>query len=528
MQSQPNDIEIILSEPQTAVLSTRKAVILDMAGQGGGKSQNIGYSSGMFITDFPEALGFIGANTYMQLSQSTLLRTFETWKETYGFTEYHEKSNPGGAYVVDKKPPPHFHRIYQLRDWIGTVSFYNGALIFLGSLDNWQAHDGKEFAWAHLDETKDTKENALKQVIMARLRQYGLWYHKDTKDLYFNADLLQADAEGQGLVAWNPLYIHTSPSIEGTDWLNKLFSLDKFEDEIKKRVTRKEKDFFFKEFANKAVVIYPAYHNAHNLPPNYIENRILDLADDDQVLKLVDGFPFGKSGGEYFPAFRKDKIVRKVPYMPGVPVHASWDFNVVPYMTLICAQIIFLTRFVDGAGNKYDEPQPGYKAIEVMRIRVYKAYCLANPHNTTEATCEHFAADHDPLTTELFYYGDASGLHRIPGLGSVTNFKIIEENLWRYLHNDSKQVKDPNVKPLTRRDLLNKIFAGKIPTVEIEIDEENCPELIDDLEKVKLGPKGKAKTTIKDEITKENYQQYGHPTDALECFVSEVCKHYIT
>jgi hypothetical protein len=526
-QPASNDTEIWLSEPQTAVLSSRAQVILNMSGQGGGKSKTIAYSSGMFISDFPQALGFIGANTHMQLSQSTLVRVFATWKETYGFTEFDPKSNPGGAYVVDKKPPAHFRRIHHLRDYAGTISFYNGTMVFIGSLENYKAHDGKEFAWAHLDETKDTDENALKDVILGRLRQYGVWYNQ-AGDVLYNSEVTPEQAKAEGWTAWNPLYIHTSPPDRGGKWLIDMFKLNTFQKEIKTRVQRKEKDYFHKEFENKAVIIYSAHHNAHNMPPNYIANQEANLIDEDKILKLVYGYPFGKSGGEWFPTFRRDIHVKKdIPFFPQVPVHISWDFNVVPYMTLVCAQIDFVTRYLDAVGNKHPEPAIGYKPLDVMRIRFYREYCLKAPQNSTEAVCIQFAQDHDPLTCQVMYYGDATGLNRIPGMGSVTNYKIVEDNLYVYLHNESKQVKNPNVRPLTRRDLLNKIFAGLIPEVEIEIDEDGCPELVNDCENVKLGPKGKAKSNIKDPVTGEIYQEHGHPTDAMECLVSEVCKHFI-
>lgn len=519
---QLEDIEIELSEPQTAVLASRQSAILNMSGQGGGKSQVIGYSAGMFLSDFPQALGFIGANTYMQLSQSTLVRVFATLKEVYGFTEYDKVGNPAGAYVVDKKPPPHFHRIHQLRTYDGTMSFYNGALVFLGSLDNYKAHDGKEFAWAHLDETKDTDKKALKDVILGRLRQYGLWYHKETKDVHFDASLNAQQAEDAGLVAWNPLYINTSPADGGVDWLNDMFKLTVFRKEIKKAVSHGDQSYFHKEFGRMAAIIYPVHFNAENLPPGFIDKQIEMLADDDKVLKLVNGYPFGKSGGEWYPRFREDKHVKRVPYVPGVAVHSTWDFNVVPYMTNLNGQITFENRYLDEVGTKYREPQPGFKFLEVMVIRIYKEYCFEPPLNSTDAVCEQFIADHGP-ETELFYYGDAHGLRRIPGMGAITNYKIIEEKLWRYLNNDSKKVKDPNVGVFKRRDLMNKIFGGQIPSIEIEIDEENCPQLVADCGLVKLGPKGK----LKEKDSKTGVEKRGHPTDALEYLVSEVCKEFI-
>lgn len=528
-----NEILIEISEPQTAVLASRQSLILDMAGQGGGKSQNIGYSSGMFISDFPQALGFIGANTAMQLSQSTLVRVFKVWKDVYGLSEYDAKKNPAGSYVVDKRPPLHFERIHHLRDYSGTISFWNGSLIFIGSLENYQAHDGKEFAWAHLDETKDTKEAALKEVIIGRLRQYGLWFDTNTGDVYFLPDLKPDKAKELNLKAWNPLYIHTSPALGGVKWLNEMFKLGKFEKDIKTEVLKEERGFFHKEFENKAVIIYSTHHNAENLPPNYIENQIANLQTEDAILKLVFGYPFGKSGGEYYPAFRRSKHVGKVDFIHGLPVHLTWDFNGVPYMTCLASQIRYYTRYLDPVGNKHDMPAPGYVPIEVMQIRYYKEYCFGKfgqpgtaERNTIEEICRDFSEQHDPLTTEVYYYGDAQGLNRIEGLGSLTRFKVMEDNLQVFLHNHSKRVKAPNVGNSTRRELLNKIFAGRIPEVEIIIDEE-MEFTITDFEHVKEGVNGKIKPKVEDKDTGGRYEALGHCTDAAEYEVADVAKEFI-
>lgn len=534
-----NEIIIELSEPQTAVLECRQSIILDMAGQGSGKSQNIGYSSGMFISDFPAALGFIGANTSMQLSQSTLVRVFKVWKDVYGFTEYDQKKNPAGSYVVDKRPPLHFEKIHHLRDYSGTISFYNGSLIFIGSLENYQAHDGKEFAWAHLDETKDTREEALKEVIIGRLRQYGLWYDVETGEVHFisnNPDgtkFTPDQAIQLNLKAWNPLYIHTSPALGGVKWLTDLFKLGKFEKEIKKEILKKAAGFFYKEYENKAVIIYSTHHNEQNLPPNYIENQESNLITEDAILKLVYGYPFGKSGGEYYPVFRRDQHVGRVEYIPGKPVHITWDFNGVPYMTCLLSQIIYITGYIDEVGNKHELPGIGLKAFEVMQIRFYREYCFGKfgepgtaNMNSTEAICQHFTAQHDPLITEVYYYGDASGASNIPGLGSVTNYKIIAEQLYSFIHNYSKRVRVPNVGVSARRSLIMKILAGRIPEVEIIFD-ESMEFTIGDFEHVKEGPDGKVKTKAIDKDTGKPYETLGHPTDAVEYEVCELCREYM-
>ena len=99
-----------LSHPQASVYYARTPLVLDMAGQGAGKTENIGVQSGDMINRFPKAIGFIAANTYLQLSQTTLKKAMDTWRKYYGWDEYDKNDNPSGFYVIDKKPPAHFRK----------------------------------------------------------------------------------------------------------------------------------------------------------------------------------------------------------------------------------------------------------------------------------------------------------------------------------------------------------------------------------------------------------------------------------
>lgn len=518
-----NKIIVELSRPQDSILKCRKSILLDLAGQGAGKTRIIGLATGEMITRFPKANGFIGANTYGQLSTSTMKGVFKVWEDVFGFYEYHPQSNLSGDYVVDKKPPPHFTKIGHFKDYKNVISFRDGTVVFVGSLENYKAHDGKEFAWAHLDETKDTKEEALTDVILGRLRQIGIWF--DYRGNLFWETNVEV-ALSNGWTAWNPLQIHTSPAIGVADWINTMFELNPFEDEIREKVYQKEKNFFYREFKNKCVVVYSSYHNAKHLPPNFLDNQLQNLSSG-KADKLIFGLPFSKTGAEYYPSFERREIVRQVKFIPELPVHLTLDFNVVPFMTLLCYQFQQLTRYIDNAKTKFDEWKPGLMPIEVVRIRQYKEYCLASPRNTTESVCEAFKEDHADENIEVYYYGDSSGLSRIPGLGSLTNFKIVESVLELFIHNGSKKVKHPNVNPQKRRDLLDNIFAGKYPEIEFEID-ETCVNTVKDFEKLKQGINGKVKKRIKNNETGETYEELGHPSDASECLVSEVFKSYIS
>lgn len=516
-------VTLELSEPQTMVMTSTKALNLDMAGQRAGKSQMIGIISGVYVGKYPRMKGFIGANTYLQLSQSTLIKATEIWAKYFQLTEYHPKNNIGGDFVMDKRPPSHFKTFERFKDYNNIISFKNGALIYLGSLDNWKAHDGKEFCWAHLDETKDTKEEAITTVILARLSQSGLFVDDNTREILYLPDAKKDDT--QNLRSYNPAWIHTSPAVGQVDWLIKMFELDNFDEEIRTMIIKPD-DFFYKEFGTKSVTIFSTYHNEKNLPSNYIDGRKAVLSENEQM-KFIFGYPFSKTGGEYYQPFERIKHVKKIECIPTGIKHITWDFNVMPYMTLLNAQIYFKTRYIDAGGQKHDEFKQGLLPIEVLIIEFYKEFCLESPFNTTESCCKHFLEYHagNP-TLECFYYGDASGNNRIEGLGSLTNYKIIEEHLESILVQDSKRVRGANMGVLTRRNLMNRLLEGKIPQCEIYFDEE-MKETIRDFEFLKLAANGKLKEKVKDKQTGAVYEKIGHTSDAVEYLVCEIIKHYI-
>ena len=200
-----------ISQPQMAILTSIARINLFLAGVGSGKTHLGGVISRDLISRFPSVRGFIAANTFDQLNTSTLFRIREYWEST-GITEW-SKENPTGTYVSGKEPPQTWTKCKRNFDrFTNIISFCNGALIFTGSLDNAIAHSGKEFGWSILDETKDSREEDIKEVIISRLRQSGLF-------------LVNGKVVNTGSLSeqWNPLYILTSPA--KVDWINTWFAL---------------------------------------------------------------------------------------------------------------------------------------------------------------------------------------------------------------------------------------------------------------------------------------------------------------
>lgn len=484
-------IEQIVSKPQKAILRSVASINLFMSGVGSGKTFLDGLITYRLIRRFTKVRGFIGANTYLQLQQSTLFRIREYWK-SIGIIEYDKVARPYGQYVVSKKPPSHFNtENHNFEDYYGIISFITGGVIFIGSLDNAVAHEGKEFGWAVLDETKDTDETDVKEIIIARIRQKGMYI--------VNGELSDTGTPEQ---QYNPLFITTSPA--KSDWINEWFELDKYIDEISSLIYS-DKTFFHKIFNDKCVVISSTYHNIHNVGENYIKN-VLANNTEERGKALIYANPFTNTGGEFYSSFKRLEHVGKFKYDPTLPIHISFDQNVVPYNSAGIAQV-----------KKVDDLWYCYVIDEIA---------LQNPRNSTEEVCEEFMLRYPNHKAGLFFYGDASGHNRSTlSKDFKHHYEVISYKLNRYLNNHSDRTLLSNPSIVTRRDFINLIFENKLP-IRARFD-ESCRLMIADLMYTKQALDGtKDKHIVTDKDSGEKYQKYGHMGDLLEYLYVELFKNY--
>lgn len=476
--------EIPYTDPQIEILESTAQRNLMHCGVGSGKSHVIGTLALEFAVNNPEVRGFIAANSYSQLTKSTLDRVFKVW-EQFGLQK-------GVHYVVDHIPPDNFKIIGpKLKSYENTISFDNGALIFTASLDNYKMIDGTEFGWAMLDETKDTKEEAVKEVIVARLRQIGMFI--DKKGIIYKKNK-------PGRTGFNPLYIFTSPA--KAKWLMKWFDLDSQAEAIES-VIYKAGSYYRRKKDDKLVVIASTYHNEHNLSGGFIERLKSDLGQNSNLINmLVYGSPFAKSGGEFYSGYSRLKHVKHFEPWPDQPVHLAFDFNLVPYITCTCWQM-----------QKYfckERKQTRFK------VRCFREFCLPNPKNNAESLSKEIkAALHPLLKKGTFIYGDYSGKTMDTVNEDVrTEFEMIEKILRQYMSNSSNRV-IKNALHVRRRDFMNKLFNGEFP-IDIEID-DRCTEMIADFEFVKENPNG---GKMKSKVTQEGktFEEHGHTSDSADYF----------
>lgn len=475
------------SKPQEYIITSLQTICLFLAGVGSGKTFIIGFLSGYFIKCFPKVPGFIAANTKMQLSQSTLKRVYACWRTIYGWRK-------GVDYVVNVQPPKDFKALHELDHYHATISFASGALIFIGSLENAKAHDGKEFGWAFLDETKDSREDDVKDVILARLRSGGIYISHEGK---------LTDKTGvrgrPRFKVFNPLYILTSPA--KVAWINEWFELDKHQEDIQRLIYDKEK-FFTLEQGDKCVVISSTYHNEQNLPHGYIAKQTGNRSAEKAKM-LIYGNPFVRSGGEFYSGFNRMVHVRRVPFDPLLPIHISFDQNVVPYITATLYQV----RKKNG------------KTI----IGQFDEICLENPRNKTSKLCLEFIKRYGGQINGLFYYGDPSG-RKSDTRTAEHDYNIVERMLRKYLNNRSNRVPYVHPRILKRKDFINNLFECVYDKYELVIDPK-CKKSIADFEFVKEDVNGKKlKEKVKDKETGLTYEKYGHTSDSFDYFLCELLK----
>jgi hypothetical protein len=461
-----------------------------MGGVGSGKTFILGIRALKYITKFPHMIGLIGANTYQQLTKSTLKRCFDVWKE-FGMIN-------GVHYVVDRIPPDNWPKLHvKLKSYDNTICFNNGCVVFIASLDNYKAIDGTEIGWAELDETKDTKEEAVKEVIVARLRQPGMWVTPDGR---------LVDHDGKDYRSHNPLAIFTSPA--KVLWLNEWFRMPEYYEEIAIKIYSKD-EYFCKELDGRLFVICSTYHNEINLPSGYIEQLKKDYTGNSHLVDmLIFGSPIAKSGGEFYHQFDRLKHIGPVKYDPFEPIHISFDFNVVPYISAIVSQI------------KWDDEK------NVYVVQTIKEYALEAPRNNSEDLSNAILLDFIKHKSGAFIYGDATGKNRQTVSKEFRhNYEVIEHILKPLLFSESNRVTRRNPALVKRRDFANKMFAEGYD-IRLIFD-PSCKRLITDFEFVKEAPDGgKLKEMTKDSNTGESYQKLAHHSDCWDYLICSAFEDY--
>lgn len=202
-----------------------------------------------------------------------------------------------------------------------------------------------------------------------------------------------------------------------------------------------------------------------------------------------------RTGGEFLKRFSDTKHVGLYEYDPSLPLHVSFDENVLPYLTCNVFQL-----FPGGALRQIDE---------IM---------LKDPLNTLKDTCTEFMKRYGNNAHGVFVYGDATSKKADTKIEKGKNFFLLIKG---YLSKLKPIFRVPKANPSVTmsKNFVNDILAGEIEGCEIGIDSK-CRNSINDYQYCLEDENGKVnKKVIRNKETGQSYQEFGHACDTLRYIV---------
>lgn len=278
--------EIFLFEQQEYFAFSNEYQYLWLSGGvGTGKTTHCGaiYKARRMLEN-PETIGIIGANSYKQLTQSTLRGIFKMWKEL-GFRKDVD-------YVVHRKPPAAWPRFHDFDNYHGILTWRNGRTELLWSFDRPELIEGVEIGDFLIDETRKTKADAWRPLI-ERLRC--------PNSLYLQGRVISAP--------------------EGENWLYK---------EFKK----------MEKIGTGRIVFMSTLENTY-LRPEYV-SHLLDTFDPEMARQELHGRIVNLRQGRIYYMYDRTTNGRLAwPYDPTKPLILCFDFNILsnsPISAVLCQE----------------------------------------------------------------------------------------------------------------------------------------------------------------------------------------------
>ena len=189
--------------------------------------------------------------------------------------------------------------------------------------------------------------------------------------------------------------------------------------------------------------------------------------------------------------------ISKCDYASDFPLHLSFDFNVVPYVSCLVSQVI--------------------ETQGTMVLYVLEEITLSSPNNTTKALCQRFKAKY-PDTRRVYVYGDPAGNSRDTRSGGTDYTIIMRELEWcNPINRVATSAPKLYLRNLFMNNLLARVTKGKL------VISPNCKLLIKDLEEVIEAADGtKLKKKVRDKTTNQSYEEVGHLSDCLDYLCCKV------
>lgn len=252
--------------------------------------------------------------------------------------------------------------------------------------------------------------------------------------------------------------------------------------------------------ASKLYTLHSTFHDNMFLENDYIERLENNHSHDPNNYRVYVLGVWGKvvTGMEYYKNFHTDKHTGETELDNTKPVHITFDFNVVPYMTATIWQI---------HGSKDEQGKYFWD------VHAVKEVVLRHPKNSTEDMCEELIENYsDYVNCGVVLYGDATGRNRKTS-SKKTDWMIIQEMMGPY----QIDFRVPRSNPMQseRNGFINRLFYGSLP-VKILIN-KNMKFLIEDLtHSLEDGDRNKIKQKARDPLSKVIVEKFGHLSDGMD------------
>lgn len=304
-------------------------------------------------------------------------------------------------------------------------------------------------------------------------------------DQFDEQDINQLDLRMRGECPYYRELILTFNPVSELHWLKR-----KFFDEVLEGIQ------------SKLFTLHSTFHDNQFLDNDYVERLEEAHSHDPNNYRVYVKGIWGKvfTGMEFYKNFRTDIHTGDTELLHGLPVHITFDFNVVPYMATTIWQIV---------GKKNKERM-------IWDVNGLKEITLRHPRNSTEDMCIELIDNYSEyLECGVVLYGDATGRNRKTS-SKKTDWMIITDMLKPWVVDN--RVPRSNPFQSERNGFINRLFYGSLP-VSILINKD-MKMLIEDLtHSLEDGERNKVKQKVTDKISKVKVEKFGHLSDGMDYFL---------
>lgn len=458
----------------------RQLVKVLLAGRGFGKSFVNGLEIARKVEKLPRSRGIFMGLTYTQIFSNTLLPMKSAW-EWFG---YYENIH----YVIGRKPPDYYQKPFHAPDrYENVISWWNGTVVILASMDRPQLLRGGSNDWVIVDEALLINQEKYSQIVIPSIRgsHPTLKGKPGHKSETFTSSMPYGNVGGWLLEFEQKA--KKSPEdyfyIEGTSWHNRVVLGD---DTLRRWKRDMSPMSYMIEVMNKKLkrfgsLFYPALENRHFYTEEY-EYNSLDSLYDEITIENIENFSRDS---------RWDKDCD-----PKKPLNLSFDF---------------------GAFNSLTIDQEHGPGSSVTEVRFLNFIYVTHPEIIDDLVDKFDKYYQYHENKVLYLWGDKSGNKREAN-SKLTYFQQVQHRLekkpkrWRVVR---KEIGD--IEHIERHRFINVMLREEDPRLpRIRIKANNCKDLRIALESAGMtvaGKKDKSSEKPKSGIKPEHAT---HGTDAFD------------